>query len=304
MRKLTYAIASIAFLLAGCSQEESIMENKGELVTLNYNINLNDGVQSRAGGETTGYGVNNLLCLVFEKGGTTALKREVVEVTSGTIQYTPVLFKNIEYRIVFWAYHKNGSDSCYTITDQASVTTNENYDKNHFANDLYKNAFTAVDDVKIVNDASPTSVTLTRPFGQINVYTTKSDWDNAKALGSTPTTSTLTLTGYQTTYDAFNQKWIDGETSLTLTSTPSETNYCLASEYVFANGNKKCGVEVKDQNSKSIYSYTIESLPIGKNQRTNIKPEEGSAGLMTGSVSYTVQVSDGFSTEDNNQEIN
>lgn len=305
MKKLTYAIALSTLLLAGCSQEDGIMESKGELVTLNYNISLTDGVQSRAGVD---HGVNMLLCMVFEKGGTEELKRQVVEFNNdGKAQYTPVLFKNIEYRIVFWAYHKNGNDSCYNVTNNAIVTTNEKYDKEYFANDLYKNAYSAYDDVQIIDNATPTTVTLTRPFGQINVYTTQQDWMNAIGLQSIPSSSSLTLSNFSTKFNAFNQEWVNEACeAFELNSTVSyDNNYCLASEYVFAKGNGNCQIKVKDGNYKEIYNYTVINFPIEKNQRTNIKPAENSVGLMTGNVSYTIEISNGFdTTNENNETIN
>lgn len=306
MKKLTYAIALSTLLLAGCSQEDGIMESKGELVTLNYNISLTDGVQSRAG-EGVDHGVNKLLCMVFEKDGTEELKRQVVEFDNdGKARYTPVLFKNIEYRIVFWAYHKNGNDSCYNVTTSAIVTTNEKYDKEYFENDLYKNAYSAYDDVQIIDNAMPTTVTLTRPFGQINVYTTEQDWMNALGLQSIPSSSSLTLSGFSTQFNAFNQEWVDEECeAFELNSTVSDNNYCLACEYVFAKGNGNCLIKVKDGNNKEIYNYTVVNFPIEKNQRTNIKPAGGSVGLMTGNVSYTIEISNGFdTTNENNETIN
>ena len=309
MKKLTYAIALSTLLLAGCSQEDGIMESKGELVTLNYNISLTDGVQSRAG-EGVDHGVNKLLCMVFEKDSTEVLKRQVVDFDNeGKAQYTPVLFKNIKYRIVFWAYHKNGNDSCYNVTNKAIVTTNEKYDMECFANDLHKNAYSAYDDVQIIDNAMSIKVILTRPFGQINVYTTEQDWKNALGLQSIPSSSSLTLSGFSTQFNALNQEWVDeGCEAFELNSTVSyENNYCLASEYVFANGNGNCQIKVKDQNPnpKEIYNYTVSNFPIGKNQRTNIKPADGSVGLMTGNVSYIIEISNGFdTTNENNKTIN
>ena len=302
MRKLTYAIASIAFLLAGCSQEESIMENKGELVTLNYNISLKDGVQSRADGETT-VEVNKLLCAIFENG--TELKREFVNVTNGTAEYKPALFKNIEYHIVFWAYYDNNGISCYDVTDLKNIKINTNYDKDVFANDAKKDAFTAVDVVKVIANPIQESVNLTRPFAQINVYTTETDWNNAVALNGTPIYSKITVSGYANQYNALNKEWsgTSGE-DYTFTSTVSkDDNYSLASEYIFANGTAACTIQVFAEGDKEIFTKEITNFPIDANKRTNVTSQNDS-GLMTGDVTYSITILPGLNETANNQEIN
>ena len=303
MKKLTYAIALSSLLLAGCSQDEGIVENKGELVTLNYNVSLGNGVQSRATGDLA---VNKLLCAVFEDG--VELKREVIEVTNGTATYQPALFKNIEYKIVFWAYYENNGKSCYDIDELKNITINENYDNGVFAEDAKKDAFTAVETVKVTGNAVESSVTLTRPFAQINVNTTETDWVNAGKLGSTPTSSKITLTGTgcATIYDAFNETWSGSAQNYTFHSVPSVDGYCLVSEYVFANGTGTCTIEVYsgDPNQpKMIYKKEIPSFPIEANKRTNVTPgSEG--GLMTGDVTYNITIDAGLSTTDENKEIN
>ena len=300
MKKLTYAIALSSLLLAGCSQDEGIMESKGELVTLNYNVSLGNDVQSRAAGDLA---VNKLLCAVFENG--VELKREVIEVTNGTATYKPALFKNIEYKIVFWAYYKNQNDSCYNTADLKNITINDNYDNGVFADDAKKDAFTAIETVTVTGNAVESTVTLTRPFAQINVNTTEIDWNNAEELGSTPTSSKITLTGCATTYDAFNKTWSGSAQNYTFYSVPSVDGYCLASEYVFANGTGTCTIEVYDNATpaKMIYSKEISSFPIEANKRTNVT-SESEGGLMTGDVTYKITIDAGLSSTDENKEIN
>jgi len=302
MRKLTYAIASIAFLLAGCSQEESIMENKGEQVTLNYNISLKDGVQSRAGSETT-VEVNKLLCAIFENG--TELKREVVDVTNGTAEYKPTLFKNIEYHIVFWAYYESDGTSCYDVSNLKNIKINTNYDKDVFANDAKKDAFTAVDVVKVTANPIQASVNLTRPFAQINVYTTETDWNNAVALGGEPKYSKITVSGYANQYNALSEKWSGtSEEDYTFTSTVSkDDNYSLASEYIFANGTAACTIQVFAEGDKEIFTKEITNFPIDANKRTNVTSQNDS-GLMTGDVTYSITILPGLNENATNQEIN
>ena len=104
MRKLTYVIAMMALLLTGCSQDESVMENKGELVTLNYNVSLGSGVQSRTGEEPE-LAVNKLICAVFE--ADKEKYREIVDIdANGNASFTPKLLDNTTYNQHIDSFHQ------------------------------------------------------------------------------------------------------------------------------------------------------------------------------------------------------
>ena len=308
MRKLTYVIAMMALLLTGCSQDESVMENKGELVTLNYNVSLGSGVQSR-NGTASDLAINKLLCVVFENGE--EVKRDIVSVENGTANYSPKLFSNIEYKIVFWAYYDstpNDADinSCFDMADVSAIKTNTNYNAEGFTEDKHKDAYTEVHTVTLNGETQSPKVSLTRPFAQLNVLSTKADYHNAESLGSTPTTCTVKISGFANEYNALSKQWGGTATETTLTSQVSKTTvtinekvyYYYASEYVFGNGTATTGtVTVFDQNEKQLYkSEELPSIPLGANQRTNLSNEN----LLTGGgVNYTITISQDFSSTEN-----
>ncbi|MBQ3190402.1 MAG: hypothetical protein IJB61_04060 [Bacteroides sp] len=310
MRKLTYAIALSTLLLAGCSQDEGIMENKGELVTLNYKVSLGDGTQSRTG--ESELAVNKLLCVIFESDTGIEQKREIVDVTNGSATYSPKLFNNIKYKIVFWAYYLDSdNNSCFDLSDMKAVRVNmSNYDKGNFEENKFKDAYSGIHEIELKENKQTPAITLTRPFGKINVYTSKADYDAAVALGSTPSTGILNIGSCNKTFNAYTQEWNNtNDTNIELNTKVSaevityqgQDCYLLANEYVFANGTvSTTNLKVKDNNSKEIYSSTIANMPLGKNMRTNLF---NSTLLTGGGVTYTIIIETGFSDIEKEENI-
>lgn len=300
MKKLTYAIALCSLLLASCSQDEGIMENKGELVTLNYNVTLGNQSQSRA---TQDLAVNKLLCVIFESATGNKVKRDMVDMNAeGKFIYSPKLFSNIEYKIAFWAYYADAEGmSCFNLSDVKAITTNGNYDNDNgnFIENKYKDAYTACHEVDMAEKNQ--KITLTRPFGMVNIYTSQADFEAAKEMGSTPTSGTLTIGNCSKTFDAYNQQWlttIDGaiELNTSVSATPVRYNNIdcinLASEYVFGNGTvATTQISVIDNNKNEIYKSSIENMPLVVNTRTNLYNENLFTG---GGVTYTIEISQGF----------
>lgn len=305
MKKLTYAIALSSLLLAGCSQDEGIMESKGELVTLNYNVSLGNGVQSRAG-EVEDLAVNKLLCVIFESSTGTEVKRDFVDINDeGKFIYSPKLFSNIDYKIAFWAYYADGNNnSCFDLTDVRAIKINSNFDKGNFIENKFKDAYTANHEVKLTEKNQIPTITLSRPFGMVNVLTSKTDYDAAVAMGSTPTTGSINIGSCSKTYNAYTQEWSTNsdeaiQLNTSVAAVPVQYNnqecYCLASEYVFGNGNvTTTNIQVKDANDKVIYNSTISDMPIGVNTRTNLY----NPTLLTGGgVTYTIIIDQDFKEE-------
>lgn len=310
MRKLTCAIALSTLLLAGCSQDEGIMESKGELVTLNYNVSLGNGVQSRA--DANDLAVNKLLCVIFESATGTEVKRDIVDKNNeGNFIYSPQLFSNIEYKIVFWAYYANNNgESCFNLTDVKAIKTNDKYDKGDFEGNQYKDAYTNVHVVTLTKQNQTPSITLNRPFSMVNVLTSEADYAAAVAMGSTPTTGTINIGSCSKTFNAYTQEWAstdDGSiqlnTSVTAQSVQynNQTCYSLASEYVFGNGNvSTTNIQVKDATGKVIYNSTISDMPLTKNTRTNLF---NANLLIGGGVTYTISINPGFEDTESNKNI-
>lgn len=309
MRKLTYVTALIVLLLTGCSRKEGIMENKGELVTLNYNVSLVDGVQSR-NGENSTVAANRLACAVYEmtigENGEKYFSWKKTEFAikndNQSFTYSPQLFNNVNYKIVFWAYYQGGDlqnpTVCYDLSDFSAIKANDNYTT---VGNAEREAFTSTDE--IINGVSRKEglVVLSRPYSQVNVLSTKNDYNNAVNLGKRPTACEITLVGFSNTYNALKGEWVENATSTHIVLSSSIPDYSnsteetvpYASEYVFGYGTGICVVQIKAGN-EVIYNPVgegIPSFPLGINQRINLS----NGNLLTGgSVNYTITVSPNF----------
>lgn len=331
MRKLTYAIALSTLLLAGCSQDEGIMESKGELVTLNYKVSLGKDVQSR---NTTGEGtssegtssegttsegtttegttptlvVNKLLCVVYE--GDKEVLRQIVAVDAeGKATFEPQLFTTIDYRIVFWAYYDSAEDGAdfFDLTNFPKIEVSYDY-YTTTSKPVYKDAFTFAEDVNLSKGKGGNAVTLTRPFTQVTLLTSVADYNNADAAThlSAPNKCVLIISSCLSVYDAKTGQWEAGDdisvTSAVATDATKTIDgveyYYLANEYIFAGGqNVTCGIEVKS-NDTTIYSNSVDNVPLTGNLSTNMYNKN----LLVGTVNYEIAISqDAF--VDNNKEI-
>ena len=312
MKKTIYTVALAALMMAGCSQDESL--NVGEEVQVTFTANLSNGIHSRADG-AAGVSVDKLICAVCKQNGETLVQeliRDTVPVTNGTATFTPTLLKGYKYGIVFWAY-KEGQEY-YDTSNLSQITFNPNANDNQNPNDEHLIVYTNT--IKNVSTSSSDRVvTLTRPLAQVNVATTKSDWETVEALGETPATSTVILENCCNMYNALTGTY-SGEADFTYTidlaydTLLEETdNILLGTGYTFPGNNVECIISVKNNASSpvEIYNKEIDNFPTTANYRTNFVPkttdDEGNpvkGGLMTGSVSYEVNIQAGYSGNEAN----
>ena len=160
-----------------------------------------------------------------------------------------------------------------------------------------------IDGAASAQTASNHSVTLTRPFAQLNIGTESlDDMDNVGA-----TAVKVTLAGCAANYSALEDD-ASGTTTVTYTSTVSDftankftvnsKEYSLVSlNYLFAADNVTATIEVLRE-EEVIRTITMDSVPLKANQKTNIY-----GNLVKGELTFNVSISEGFKTPDNNKQI-
>lgn len=323
MKKKFYTVALGALLLTSCSQDETPLAGEAEAVKMTFTANLSTGMQSRADGEAV-VSVDKLICAVFKQetngdqvslNGTELIRDTVdVDVTTGKATFTPTLLKSEKYGIVFWAY-KEGTNF-YNTENLAAITFNPNVDDNVDPEAEGLVAYTStIKNVSTDSSGDDLKVKLTRPLAQVNAATTENDWNIVEQLDETLAKSTITLTGCCNVYNALSGTY-SGEETFTYTINLSKEinldgteNILLGTGYTFPGSNVTCDIAVKNEEDKDIYTKNIPNLPVSDNYRTNIVPaqtpsgEEGTGnegGLMTGSVSYEVTITEGYN--ENNTE--
>ena len=179
MKKLFYFLsvtAALAFA-ASCAKEADIDPVKGsDKVDVSYVVGLDKGIATKALGD--GLSADELLVKVFDKDGTllTLEPSKVEKDPNNPLQFivTMRLVRNVEYKVLFWAQKEGAYTSAFS-TDGKTVTISSST-----ANDDTKDAFYAIETVKIENDeVLNKSVNLYRPFAMIRLGSIAADYTGA-----------------------------------------------------------------------------------------------------------------------------
>ncbi|MBQ3609346.1 MAG: hypothetical protein IJA03_04820 [Bacteroidaceae bacterium] len=311
MKKTIYSLALSAFLLASCTQEESL--NTGEEVKVYFTANLSNGIQSRAG--TSTIAVDNMICAVYNQTADKILIRDTVKVENGKAEFAPSLLKNDIYNIVFWAYKaksaEDKSSKCYDMNNLAAIKFNPTAECTNEDIEVYTFTLNNVN----VTDINP-KVTLKRPLAKINVASATGAWDSVEKLGKTPTSSELTLKRCFDTYNALNRTYsssVEGgvehnyklstlaKENILFTTGEGESEikyFLLASGYTFGQNTVDCSIKVNDENGQELNSFSVPNVGTDENYRTNLYSEN----LLTANVKFTVNITEGYESS-NNQNI-
>lgn len=317
MKKYLYSMLAASMLFA-CSEEELVDITKGEGQQVTFKVAI-PAVQSRTvNGIELGAGTqaNNLICAMYENGaeGAAPLIKKLVKdsddgADDGTFTVTVPMAKDIKYDLLFLAYNEA---NCAFVID---ATTPENtnlkeleFDANQKANIDAYDAFVGALEAQGVND--PNTVTLKRPFAQINAATTKADLDNAEILKLNVTQSNLVIKNVPKYYNVL--EGTASSTTIDVTYSSSAIMECdIEAEGDYKN--EKIIVENKDYyyltlayvlagevtttstheatfqflraDDTPVSTLNIINLPIQRNYRTNIIGD-----LLTKNEEYTISI--------------
>ncbi len=280
-----FAAVSLLFA-ASCTPEEPCATNGGVRITLN---------KPRAATETTSDGTKNtiLAYTVYDKGGVAIAELSGVNnnAFNGTLSETVdmKLVKGQEYTIVFWA--QNGACTAYNYSDLKNITID--YDKlagNSEDNDAFFGAITVV--VSNQSGQLNETVTLRRPFAQLNFAVTETEYATVLAAQAQVTESkvevkelatgfnamTGAITGTAIKNFAFDFSAIPTEGFSLTDATGTETAYKrLSMNYLLVNDGSTQGdagalTDVKFTLKTNHNDIVIESTstPLQRNYRTNV----------------------------------
>lgn len=203
------AIAGMLFATS-CSQDELFNEStNGDFVNATFTIGTADGIGTRAVGDGTT--VDKVACAVYDADGD-ELKDlyKVEEVVGKTATYNVRLAKGQNYRIAFFAY--NEAAGAYDVKDLKNIVVNDG----QLSNVEGRDAFTAYYDVqagKSMNAINET-VTLKRPFAQLNLGIDAVELEDAKKAGIEIAQSKIVVSNVYKAFSAFDNAVVKGaETS-------------------------------------------------------------------------------------------
>ena len=297
MKRLIYLLLAMPLFFTSCSKDEEMVSE--ETVQVSFSTELPRRIGTRAG--TTDLNVNKVVCALFEDGEEITTLRDEIEIKEGEeIVFAPRLIKGRTYDVVFWAMKDDNYnvDDMKTITRASAATATESdFD-----------AFTESVEVEVTGSKSET-ITLKRPFAQLNLGVTSEDWNAVETFGMTPTKMVITLTG-KDTFNALTGAATGDEKKLTYTLDVSGENLEAGSEiyksiamcYVYPDAgqdNFDITYTIYDQKNDVIRKdVKIQNIPLENNYRTNVV-----GGLLTGTITYTITFEKDFNTTENNKTI-
>lgn len=318
MRKYFYPILAACMFFA-CSQEEmvDVTAPESQLVTITVEL---PSIESRAiaQGVDVGKGnmANTLVYAMYEedqRSGKPLVANFAERQGDGTFKINVTMAKNLKYDLLFLAY--NEDEPIFDIEDKAANEIDLNALKLRTdlkANQESYDAFVGGLDSHGIQDVN--TITLSRPFAQVNAVTTLADLEAVKNLTSEVKTSKLVITAPDT-YDVFTGK-ATHKVPLTYAASSIIENkdatvypknekfnteyYYLTLAYVLAGEEPNAPASTHNavfefyrEDDKCVSKLDIVSLPLQRNYRTNVM-----GSLLTKSGDYTITIDTGFGKND------
>ncbi len=281
-KKLLFSLfAAVGMLAATSCQEEAIFtEQAGDEITATFTMEAPQAINTRAIGD--GMQVNKVACAVYDQNNDEMPNlRQYVDMAGGKAQYSVRLAKGQAYRIAFFAYSE--AAAAYNVADLKKIEILGGQ-KSNVEN---RDAFTAYVDIAPTNAAINQTVTLYRPFAQLNLGATYADSLAAANAGIVVDKTWVRVSNVYTAFSAFDDAVV-GTTStveFALNTVPTEAltvdgvkyDY-LALNYILV-GDKNAEKSVTDvefvwenaDGSKTNVPITkFTNVPVQRNYRTNI----------------------------------
>lgn len=198
MKKLismAFAATAIVFALSSCAKEN--LGKNSEEATMTLSIDILDGVQTKAYGDGM-FADKNIIIGVFDENGVEKFRKNIVwtkDVFEQEIQIRFMMGKT--YQMVLWAQYGNAYGDPVTMPlDQITLDYTASNQENLDAFYAYVPKFTVKQDFE-------KSVTLRRPFAQLNFATTVGDIDESIAATAVESTAKVTIANVANTLDLF-----------------------------------------------------------------------------------------------------
>ena len=296
MRKLFSIFAASLMLFAASCSTEKLDEPTGD-GNVTFTVQLPGGLQSRALGDGTT--ATKLYVSVYEKDGNSPLSvSPAAQAIDLNKTVTLQLVTGKTYDIVFWAQAANAPYT-YNATGR---TVAMNYGTAP-ANAENRDAFFYIWNDFTVTGPMNETVTLKRPFAQLNFAT--SDWDAAVASGLNVATTSVEVKQLLPTLNLDNglAEGTPADVTFTDAALPGESitiggnayKY-LALNYLLMDATRST-VDVKltaKESASDLRVLEVSSVPVQRNYRTNIY-----GNLLTSTTTYNVEIEPNFNAPDN-----
>lgn len=296
----SFAAAAMSVLAIACAKEQ-VGPGEGAMVEATFSVDVPGVIGTKAGEGTK---ATKLYYQVFDAEGApfTDLPMKVKDINgSTTVNFQ--LIKDQTYNFVFWA--QTAEAGYYTVTDLRTITAN--YEGKN-SNDENFDAFFAVEKAITINGPITKTVTLKRPFAQINVATTGvlKAGETTVNVDFTGATSAVTVKDVPTVFSPLTDELSSRVNALQFASAAipggdfavtgsTETYKYLAVNYVFAPVDGTVyDVEAALNVAGKDVTVKVPSVPAKRNYRTNIY-----GNLLTTTADFNVEIDPGFAGDEN-----
>ena len=269
-KRLAFLFVALLAGLTSCQKDDTSSTGTDGPSTLT--VTIPQGIVTKAAADYgQGSQINRCILEIYRNNQLYG-ERQVVAVTGGQATFSLQLVPSQTYDFVLWADSGDGlNDKYYNTADLSAVTVNTNH-KAYTGNDDGFDAFFAKESYKVEGSFTKL-ITLTRPFGQLNVKTgdlgsiTQADLKPAQvevAFTSIPTTFNV-LTGEASnpqpvTYVAPIEDAASGELTVDyILATPEQAELAdFSMKFLTATG------------SEITTNDNFRNIPIRRNYRTNV----------------------------------
>ena len=299
MKKIFSIFAASLMLFAASCSTEKLDEPTGD-GNVTFTVQLPGGLQSRALGDGTT--ATKLYVSVYEKDGNSPLSvSPAAQAINLNKTVTLQLVTGKTYDIVFWAQAANAP---YTYNANGR-TVAMNYGT--AANAENRDAFFYIWNDFTVTGPMNETVTLKRPFAQLNFVT--ADYQAANYGGIDATTTSVKVKNLKPTLSLVDGKATGtaAEVEFTTAARPTETmtingtsyDY-LAMNYLLIDDTRdvvECEMTAYDAaNASDTRVLAVSNVPVQRNYRTNIY-----GNLLTSTTTYNVTIDPVFEGENNGE---
>jgi hypothetical protein len=304
-KHLFLACASLALLATSCSSELETGAPDGADATVSFNVNL-EKIASRA--YSDGTTATKLNYTVYEQGTQNVIINDSAEININA-QVDLNLVTGRKYDIIFWAA---AEDAPYYY-DSKTQTITADY-TNVAANSENLDAFYAHTTINVTGPLSE-SVTLARPFAQINIGTADYDYaikakmiesrETVKVAVKTQSHEQLNLMTDQITIPTGSSDLVDVEFAKAAIPTgdakeefPVNGYEYLAMNYILVPNDKELttvAIAVYDgEKTDAEFEASYSNIPVRRNYRTNIY-----GNLFTSPTTFNVTINKDYDGEEN-----
>ena len=224
----------------------------------------------------------------------TLLYKGTKEVVNHATTIQVELMNDKNYVILFWAQRGN---TWGVETDGTLLKDGVNFPDTFAANAENIEAFAGVSFLSSNNLSAKKSITLKRPFAQINLGSKLAD-----NFTIVPTTSSMTVRNAGASFDLIKQVPVGNKTvEFSAAGVPGgkiKGDYTyVGMNYIFANGNVEVDYTLNTEAEMTV-TNTVSNVPVAVNYRTNIIGK-----LFTSQADYTVTLEDEWGTPDEVVEV-